>query len=172
MSVGLLLVTCRNWLNGAGDATVTVPSELPPSITELGNSVSEMGTGACALTVSCDCALRPFQLAVIVAMVLVVTEFVGMENGAEELPAGTATVGGGLAAGELLERLTTAPPAEAWPFSCTIPPAWAPPLMVLGVIVSDFSEGGNTVKSPEADVPLRVAVSVTGVGTVTCPACI
>ena len=51
----------------------------------------------------------------------------------------------------------------------TIAPGCAPPLMVLGVIVSDFSEGGSTLNCTEAEPELRVAVRVTRVGTVTCP---
>jgi len=71
----------------------------------------------------------------------------------------------------LLERLTKAPLAGAWPFSITIAPACAPPLMVLGEIESDFSDGGSTLNEADADPELSVAVSVTGVGEVTCPAC-
>jgi hypothetical protein len=44
---------------------------------------------------------------------------------------------GGDAAVESLARLTTAPPAGAWPFSITISCGCAPPLMLLGEIVRD-----------------------------------
>lgn len=71
-----------------------------------------MGFGA-GITVTCDCTLLLFQLAVIVTGVLVVTSLVGMANDAEGLPAATVTVAGGLTAGELLDRLTTAPAAGA-----------------------------------------------------------
>src|SRR2546425_11506432 len=50
-------------------------------------------------------------------------------------------------------------------------PACAPPLMVLGEIESDFSDGGSTLNEADADPELSVAVSVAGVGEVTCPAC-
>ena len=43
--------------------------------------------------------------------------------------------------------------------------------MELGEIVIDFNEGGCNVNCAEADPELSVAVSVTGVGVVTCPAC-
>src|SRR3989442_14249536 len=43
--------------------------------------------------------------------------------------------------------------------------------MVLGEIESDFSDGGSTLNEADADPELSVAVSVTGVGEVTCPAC-
>ena len=55
--------------------------------------------------------------------------------------------------------------------SITIPCGCAPPLMVLGEIVSDFNDGGCKVNCAEAEPELRVAVSVTGAGVVTCPAC-
>ena len=56
--------------------------------------------------------------------------------------------------------------------SITIPCGCAPPLMVLGEIVSDCNEGGCKVNCAEAEAPLSAAVSVTGVSAVTCPACI
>ena len=83
----------------------------------------------------------------------------------------TVTSGGGAAAAELLERLTCAPPAGAWPLSITIAPGCAPPVMTPGEIVSDFSDGGIKVNCAAAEPELRVAVSVTGVGVVTCPVC-
>lgn len=78
----------------------------------VGKSVSDVGVGA-GITVTCDCTLPPFQLAVIVTSVLVVTLLVGIANEAEGLPAGTVTVVGGRTAGELLDRLTAAPAAGA-----------------------------------------------------------
>ena len=53
----------------------------------------------------------------------------------------------------------------------TIPCGCAPPLMELGEIVIDFNEGGCNVNCAAAEPELSVAVSVTGVGAVTCPAC-
>ncbi len=154
-----------------GDATVTVPKELPPKpIVEVGFSVSDVG-GCCGVSVSCAWVLTPFQLAVIVTVVFVVTAFVWIGNETEKLPGATNADEGGLTADELLERLTKAPLAGAWPFSITIAPACAPPLMVLGEIESDFSDGGSTLNEADADAVLSVAVSVTGVGEVTCPAC-
>ena len=47
------------------------------------------------------------------AVVFVVTLLVGMGNEAENSPGATVTDAGGLTIGELLERLTTAPPAGA-----------------------------------------------------------
>ena len=100
-----------------------------------------------------------------------VTPLVGIGNDAEKLPGATVTDAGGLTDGELLERLTTAPPAGACPLSITMPCGCAPPLMVEGEIVSDFNEGGCTVNCAEAEAELSAAVRVTGVGAFTCPAC-
>ena len=100
-----------------------------------------------------------------------VTLLVGMGNEAEKLPGSTVTAAGGLTIGELLERLTTAPPAGACPLSITMPCGCAPPLMVAGEIVSDFNEGGCKVNCAEAEAELSAAVIVTGVAVDTCPAC-
>src|ERR1041384_5493957 len=105
------------------------------------------------------------------AVVFAVTAFDGIANEAEKRPAATSTDAGGLTDGELLVRVTTAPPAGACPLSITIPCGCAPPLMVLGEIVNDFNEGGCTVNCAEAEPELIAAVIVTGVGWVTCSAC-
>ena len=83
-TVGLLLVTCKNWSKGAGVAMVTRPSTepAPPPTTVAGNSVNDVGAGPGA-TVICVCTMPPFQFAVIVAGVLVGTLPVEMVNGAE-----------------------------------------------------------------------------------------
>src|ERR1044071_4838500 len=73
---------------------------------------------------------------------------------------------GGLAAGELLDRLITAPPAGAAPVSITITDVTAPPVIGLNTLM-DLSAGGCTLKLTDADVALSVAVSVTGVGELT-----
>ena len=105
-----------------------------------------------------------------VAVVFAETALVGIANEVEELPAATSTEEGGLTKGELLERLTTAQPTGACPFSRAIPCGCAPPLMVLGEIVNDFNEGGRNVNCTEAEPELSDAVSVMGVGAVTCSA--
>src|SRR2546422_2289090 len=150
----------------------TVAKELPlvPTV-DVGSSVIDAGAG-CGVSVTCACVLVPFQLAVTVAVVFAVTLLVWSGNDTEKSPAFTNTVAGGVTAGELLVSVTAAPPGGACPVSITIAPACAPPLMVLGVIDSDFSAVGCTVRSPEAEPPLSVAVIVTGVGEGTWPACI
>ena len=111
----------------------------------------------------------PFQVAVIVAVVVLVTALVGTLNEpVPGLPAATVTVAGGLTEGELLLMLTTAPLAGARPFNVTMADVGTPPVIGLNT-VSDLSEGGWTVRLTDAEVALSVPVSVTGVAAATCP---
>ena len=57
--------------------------------------------------------------------------------------AGTVTVGGTVAAGLLLARFTTAPPAGAGPLKLTVPWALVPPTTIAGFTVTCASEGGG-----------------------------
>ncbi len=128
-TAGLLLATWKVVSVDWGEAMLTVADEPPPWPTvEVGESVRDAG-GGCGRSVSWVCAVAPFQLAVRVAVVGAATALVDSGNEAEKSPGATVTVGGGLTARELLDRLTTAPLAGAWPFSITIAPACAPPLM-------------------------------------------
>jgi hypothetical protein len=154
-----------------GEAMLTVAKERPPAPTvEVGESVNEVG-GGCDVSVTCEVALAPFQVAVTATVVAAETALVVTGNETEKSPGSTVTVAGGLTTGELVDKLTRAPPAGAWPFSITIPVAVAPPLIVLGEMDSEPSAGGSTVSWMEAVPPLSVAEIVTGVGDVTCPAC-
>jgi hypothetical protein len=138
-------------------------------LVDVGLSVNE--SGACwGVSVRCVWRVVPFKLALIVTGVYVVTAPVGMLREIEKLPAGTVAVEGTFArVGSLLERLTTVPPAGAWPFNMTISVGATPPVIVLGEMVSDCSPTGCIMKLTEAEVPLIVAVSVTWVGTFTDP---
>jgi len=169
-TAGLLLDTWNVVSVDCGEAMVTVANEPPlcPTV-EVGDSVSDAGCG-CGRSVTCPCALTPFQLAVSVAVVGAATAFVGSGNETEKSPGATVTVAGALSAGESLDKRTTAPPAGAWPSSITMAQAAAPPLMLLGEMDTDRSDGGSTVSCMDAVVPLKVAERVTGVGDVTCPA--
>lgn len=73
---GLLLVRGRVRSEAAGDAIVTVPEEPVVPETVAGLSVNEVG-GCCGVRVSCVWTVMPFQLALIVVVVLVETAFVG-----------------------------------------------------------------------------------------------
>ena len=69
----------------------------------------------------------------IVATVVAVTAVVVNGTDPDHNPAGTVIVGGTITAGELLERLTTAPPAGAGPGRSTQAAAGVPPLSAGGV---------------------------------------
>ena len=111
--------------------------------------------------------LPPFHVAVIVAVVFAVTMLVGSEKDVENDPGFTKTEAGGETAAESLDSVTVAPPGGACPVSITIAPAVAPPLIVLGEIVSVFNAVSLMVMSPEADAPLSVAVILAGVAEAT-----
>src|SRR5580765_8623171 len=149
---------------------VTVANDPPAPVTEAGLSAIEAGC-PWGTSMSGDCTLSPFQLALMLASVLAATWFVGTVTVTDELPAAMVASAGGIAEAESLVRLTTAPPAGAWPLSITMAPAPAPPLMVPGVRMMPFSDGGSTLTCTLADPELSDAVIVTGVGEVTCPAC-
>lgn len=106
-------------------------------------------------------------------MVLAVTGLVVIGNVVPLTPAGIVTDAGTTAAGELVERLTTAPlgPAKPPPARSTQPVIAAPPVASVGFAWNGWasSVGGSTLNWFEALTPLRLAVSVTSVGTLTCP---
>lgn len=101
---------------------------------------------------------------------MAVTVVVGIWKTTEGLPAATVSAAGASTAGELLLKLMDAPLAGATPLSMAI--AWTaiPPLNVVGEMVSDLMDGGNTVSCVDADPELSEAVMVTGVSVVTWPA--
>ena len=166
-TAGLLLVNWNVVSVACADPIVTRPNELPPVPTvDVGLSVSPVGAG-CGVSVTLPCLLTPFHVAVTVAVVFAVTPLVGSENEVEKLPGFTNTDAGGCTAGELLDSITVAPPEGACPLSITIAPAVAPPLIVLGEMVSDFSADSPTVSWPAAEAPFNVAVIVAGVAAAT-----
>jgi hypothetical protein len=74
---GLLHVTWSVRSDDAGDATVTVAKEPFDPVVGFGLSVSDAG-GCCGVSVSCVCTVWPFQVALIVTVVLLVTALVGI----------------------------------------------------------------------------------------------
>ncbi len=107
---------------GALELSVTVPVELLPPLTLVGFRVSEE-----RLTVDADvmvreaCAELDPRVAVITAVVVVVTVCVLTVNLALVAPAATVTLPGTLAAELLLDKLTTVPPDGAAALKVTVP---------------------------------------------------
>ena len=149
---------------------LTSPVALPGSdpIREIGAMLSPVG-GIAGATVIVACWVTPPAVTVIVAGVACVTADVVTWTGIDHVPAGMMMVAGTLAAGELLERFTTSPPAGAGPWRFTKTSVGIPPLTAAGESWSDCTASGSTVILSETETPLSVAVIVTGVGTETCP---
>jgi hypothetical protein len=104
------------------ERSLTVPVELLPPLTLVGFRVSEE-----RLTVDADvmvreaCAELDPRVAVITAVVVVVTVCVLTVNLALVAPAATVTLPGTLAAELLLDKLTTVPPDGAAALKVTVP---------------------------------------------------
>ena len=100
---------------GADPERKTVPvTGFPPS-TVAGETLTDAGPmgGGGGVTVSVALRVAPPNAPVIVADVDAVTDVVLTANAALEAPAGTVTLPGTVATLELLDRVTTAPPAGA-----------------------------------------------------------
>src|SRR4030088_167868 len=95
-----------------------------------------------------------------VAEVEACTAEVPTENVALVDPAGAVTGAGTVAAGLLLERLTTAPVPEADPFSVTVPCELEPPTTEVGLRTRlETASAGGTV-SEAVRVPLEIAAEM------------
>jgi hypothetical protein len=163
-----LLLDSMIWTSwSAGDARVTVPDEpLVPSVV-VGERLIEPGA-CCGVSVIAADTLPPFQVAVIVAVVVVLTARVVTSNEVDVAPPAIVALGGTVTAAESLVSAMAAPPVGAVPFSSTIPLTGAPPVMVEGT-ETVLRDGGWTVMEIEVEDEPVVAVIVTGVAVVTCP---
>src|SRR5215218_7051858 len=151
-----------------GSAAVTRPNEPDEPEVVAGSSAIEVGA-SCGVSVVVACTLAPRQVAVIVTGVSAETRLVGIVNETDSTPAGTVTLAGGWAAGLELERLTTAPPAGACPFSITVAPSGTPPFWRKGMPSRLRKDDGLTVKLSVVVTEPIVAIIVTVVGVSTCP---
>ena len=78
--------------------------------------------------------------------VLLETGLVVIVNVAVVAPAATVTLAGTCAAAVLLlDRVTTAPPAGAGPFSVTVPMQEFPPTIEVGLRLTEFKTGAGAV---------------------------
>jgi hypothetical protein len=167
----LVIVTGSKLIPGAGLASVTVPVvPLAPLVVE-GLKLSETGASTGSIS-SWLVRVLLLQVAVNVTTVTALTAAVGTLTETRYSPAGISTVAGtGASEGELLVRLTSAPPAGAGPLRSgsrlTVPP---PSTSLLGPISREKSDTGVTVTVVEADDEPSVAVNVTDVGVLTVPA--
>ncbi len=99
--------------------------------------------------------------------VFVATGTVAAVKVAAVAPAGTVTLAGTVTATLFVVNVTTAPPAGAIPFSVTVPVELLPPSTLFGLIATDESDGGFTVRIVVRVVAPSVAEIVTEVAVVT-----
>jgi len=150
---------------GAAPLRVTIPVEVDPPVTDLGETETPVGTGGVTVSVAGTDVLP--REAVMVTGVVDGTATVVIVNVTEEVPAGIVTVPGGFALVLLEERLTVAPPGGAGSLSVSVPVLDVPPMTELGETVRVLGTGGVRVTIVETDVEPTVAVIVAGVDTET-----
>lgn len=144
--------------DGAAAVRVTVPVELFRPVTLVGLRVREESvTVDAGLMVSDACWELLPSVAVIVAVVVVVTDVVVTLNLAEVEPAATVTLPGTVAAALLLLKLTTDPPDGAGDDRVTVPVELLPPVTLVGFRVNEEivgpDEPGCTVKLVDTVAP-------------------
>lgn len=170
---------------GAAPLIVTVPVEVFPPTTDVGESANPVSTGG--LIVSDAVRLVVPKDAEIVALVALVTPEVDTVKVVDVAPEGTVTLDGRVALEVLDDRLTATPLGPAGPFRVTVPVEEAPPVTEVGdklrpvsvgvLIVSvALSVDDATVAEIDAEVvddtPIVVIVNVADVApeaTVTLP---
>jgi len=143
---------------GAAVPIVTVPVELLPPKTLVGDKVSAVTVGG--LIVNVAVADLPLAVAVIVAAALVDTGTVVTVKVALVAPAATVTEAGTVALALLLDRLTASPPVGAALEIVTVPVEDAPPITVVGANASAEAVGAVIVRVAVWEVAFAVAVIV------------
>ena len=143
---------------GAAPVSVTVPVELLPPLTLVGFNVSDESVTpplAGVIVSEACCELVP-SVAVITAVVVLVTDVVGTVKFADVEPDGTVTLLGTFADELLLLKLTTEPPEGAAELNVTVPVELFPPTTLVGFKVTEETVGpdlpGFTVKLVETVV--------------------
>jgi len=98
------------------------------------------------------------NFALIVTLVVDVTDFVVIVKVTEFMPGGTVTVPGSVAVEELLCNVTTVPPDPACPVKVIVPVEELPPLTDVGFKLKVESTASVIVNVAVGDFPLRLAV--------------
>ena len=118
---------------------------------------SDGAAGAAAgLTVNKAVRVTPAKTAETVAVVDAVTALVVTVKLALVAPAATVTLAGTVAAVELLESVTTAPPLGAAALKVTVPVEEAPPTTLVGFRLTAESVGGPAAAGSTISTALRV----------------
>jgi hypothetical protein len=149
----------RTWTASVPDGTtfetVRVPVTGVPALTLVGSTAKPVTK--IPRIVSAASALPPPADAVMWAMALGTMIDVLTVNVAVVAPPATVTDGGGLAADESLESVTTVPPDGAAPFSVTVPMLDPPPAKLEGDSERVATAGGRTVRLVDFVTPPPVA---------------
>ena len=151
---------------GAGAVKVTVAVEFAPPATDVGFRDNERTPGG--LTDNWAVAV-PFSVAVIVGVTVEVTAIVLTVKLAVVAPPGTVTEVPTTAAALLLDSPTATPAAGAALLNVTVPVEELPPRTLVGLRVTETTEGATTVNWAVAvpfNVPVIVAVAVEAIATV------
>jgi len=141
------------------------------------SAAGETSDGGVGGAVSIKVAFRftPLSEAVMVTGVFAVTEVVLTANVALVAPAATVTLAGTVAAVELLESDTAAPPLDAAALRVTVPVEEVPPTTLVGLTVTALSGeeagelmviGANRIVSPSLAVSWAVVAATLNVVTV------
>jgi len=118
---------------GAFPVNFTVPVELPPPVTMMGDSPMEESAGG--VTVRFAESETVPAVALTLATEVVATGVAGTLNVTEVAPAGTVAIAGGRTKLLLEARLTAKPPVGATAVSVTFPVTLLPPRIVVGLRV-------------------------------------
>jgi hypothetical protein len=127
---------------GAGAVKTTLPADgVPPTTLPGFNDIADRvgTTGGGAVTVSISVRDTPLKVAVSSTLTLAATTVLVRTNVAAVAPAGTVTLDGVVAAVELSDRVTTAPPLGAAAVKATAPVRKPPPTTLPALSDSDDS---------------------------------
>jgi len=136
---------------GAGPLSVTVPEELFPPMTAVGDTFRPVIVGE--LIVRVAVAEEAPVVAVIVADVWEETADVEILKETDVAPADTVTLAGGVAPAALEVSETVKPPAGAGLPSANVPVDEAPPVTAVGETVKLLIDGGSIESAADAEVP-------------------
>lgn len=142
---------------GAALLSVTVPCDATPPTTEVGLSATAVSVGA--LTARFTVCAVLCAVALIAAVLFVVTPSVVTVKVPVVAPAAIVSVAGRVALASLEVRATVAPPAGAALVRVTVPVEVAPPSTDVGSRARVFTPNGITERSAKAEEPLTVAVT-------------
>jgi hypothetical protein len=128
---------------GAEPFSTTVPIDPLPPVTAPGLNTMDMMVAGKTVSVAAKLRLPP-ELALTIALTVVVTPIVVAANVCVLLPAGMVTPAGTVTDGSELDSETKTPPAGATTLMTTVPVEEAPPGTLGGLKLTRTTGGGST----------------------------